>query len=100
MVVEMRPWNTRIFSIDVKSGFSDPVDFAMTRLVLPPDCGISGKVLYCELPEPRKMDNRLVAVHAKTKTRWRVLAVRAMIMRPLADPPDIPRDKSELEAES
>jgi hypothetical protein len=35
----------------------------------------------CELPEPRKMDYRVVAVRAKT--RWQVLAVQAMVVRPL-----------------
>jgi hypothetical protein len=34
-----------------------------------------------ELPEPRKMNERLLAVHGKT--RWRVLAFRAMFRRPL-----------------
>jgi hypothetical protein len=36
-----------------------------------------------ELPDPRKLDRRLTAVHAK-KTRWRGLAVRAMFVRPLS----------------
>jgi hypothetical protein len=34
-----------------------------------------------ELPELRKMDHRLVSVPAK-KTRWRMLAVRAIVLRP------------------
>jgi hypothetical protein len=74
------PYNSA--SIDVKNGSPDPADFAKTRRL----CWLQYTNVaqpFHELPEPRKMDHRLVAVHAK-KTRWQMLAVRAIVWATLA----------------
>jgi hypothetical protein len=90
-------------SIDVKSGFSDLEDFAMTRLLyFPAVCGISGKVLLRNARAAKNEPQTFGNSRKKNKMASVGSSHNGCATIGRSQPPQryMPRDKSELEAKS